>query len=88
VDIQLRRVVERLQAQGRKLEVSPAAREALAMEGYDPVFGARPLKRVIQHRLLDPLSMRLLEGTIPEGATVFVDGPASGAPSGDLEIRA
>jgi hypothetical protein len=37
---------------------------------------------------LDPLSMRLLEGTIPEGATVFVDGPASGAPSGDLEIRA
>jgi ATP-dependent Clp protease ATP-binding subunit ClpB len=87
VDIQLRRVVERLEAQGRKLEVTPAAREALAAEGYDPVFGARPLKRVIQHRLLDPLSMRLLEGTLPEGATVRVDGPAGGASGGELQIR-
>ena len=87
VEIQLERVMARVVEQGRKLVVSDAAKEALAAEGYDPVFGARPLKRVIQHRLLDPLSMRLLEGQIPEGATIQVDGPVEGRAGAGFVIR-
>ncbi len=87
VEIQLERVMARVVEQGRKLVVSDAAKEALAAEGYDPVFGARPLKRVIQHRLLDPLSMRLLEGQIPEGATIQVDGPVEGQAGAGFVIR-
>ena len=50
------------------LQVSPAARRRIAREGYDPVFGARPLKRAIQRELLDPLSLQLLEGKFAEAA--------------------
>jgi len=73
VDIQLARVIERLQKRGLTLELSPAARKLLAAEGFDPAYGARPLKRVIQKRVLDPLSLELLEGKFLEGDTVTAD---------------
>ena len=55
------------------LELTSAAREKLAEEGYDPIYGARPLKRVIQQRLQNELAMRLLQGEFREGDTVVVD---------------
>jgi ATP-dependent Clp protease ATP-binding subunit ClpB len=73
VDIQLRHLVERLAARRLTLELTDAARDLLASEGYDPAFGARPLKRLIQHELQDPLAMRLLAGEIHDGDTVTVD---------------
>ncbi|MEK7362752.1 MAG: hypothetical protein AAB016_02135, partial [candidate division NC10 bacterium] len=53
--------------------VTPAARALLGKEGYDPTFGARPLKRTIQRLVQDPLALRLLEGEFAEGDTVVVD---------------
>jgi ATP-dependent Clp protease ATP-binding subunit ClpB len=73
VDIQLARVLQRLADQRIHLTVSDAAKDLLAREGYDPVFGARPLKRVIQRQLLDALSLELLAGKFKEGDTVKVD---------------
>ena len=73
VRIQLERVRKRLEKQGLTLELSEAALDRLASEGYDPAYGARPLKRVIQNRLLDPLSLDLLEGKFKEGDVVKVD---------------
>ena len=72
VDIQISRL-EKLLAD-RKIEITldPKAREWLASAGYDPVYGARPLKRVIQRRLQDPLAQMLLEGKIGDGAHVKV----------------
>ena len=78
VDIQLRRVAALLNERGHILEVSEAAREYLAEAGYDPDFGARPLKRAIQRELQDPLSMRLLSGEFHEGDTIRVDRGAEG----------
>ncbi len=76
VDIQLVGLRERLAAQGLALELDGAARAQLAELGYDPVYGARPLKRVIQRELQDPLALLLLEGQVQEGDVVFVDvGP-------------
>jgi len=73
VGIQLRRVMKRLDAQGIDVDLTEAALAQLASEGYDPAYGARPLKRVIQTRLLDPMSLDLLEGKFKEGDTVRVD---------------
>jgi ATP-dependent Clp protease ATP-binding subunit ClpB len=73
VDIQLRRLRDRLAERRLTLEVSDAAREWLAHAGYDPVYGARPLKRVIQRAISDPLALALLEGRFVEGSTVEVD---------------
>ncbi|MCP5540817.1 MAG: ATP-dependent chaperone ClpB [Akkermansiaceae bacterium] len=73
VTIQVDRVRKRLARQGLTLNLSPAAMDLLAGEGYDPAYGARPLKRVIQKRLLDPLSLDLLEGKFLEGDTVTAD---------------
>jgi ATP-dependent Clp protease ATP-binding subunit ClpB len=67
VDIQLDRVKKRLAAQRLEIEFEPAAREMLAKEGFDPVFGARPLKRAIQREVLDTLSLDLLDGKFKEG---------------------
>jgi ATP-dependent Clp protease ATP-binding subunit ClpB len=67
VDIQLARVLRRLEQQHLQLTLSDAAKQLLAEEGYDPVYGARPLKRVVQRRLLDPLSLALLEGKFLPG---------------------
>ncbi len=73
VNIQLKRVHKRLAARGLKLELSDAAAELVAEHGYDPVYGARPLKRAVQRYILDPLSRAILEGKYPEGSTIHVD---------------
>jgi ATP-dependent Clp protease ATP-binding subunit ClpB len=73
VEIQLQRLVSRLAQQKLTLELSPAAKVFLAREGYDPVYGARPLKRVLQRELLNHLSLELLEGKFHEGDTIHVD---------------
>jgi ATP-dependent Clp protease ATP-binding subunit ClpB len=73
VDIQLARLARRLETQKLHLELSDKARAYLAKEGYDPAYGARPLKRVIQQKILDPLSMQILDGKITEGQTIKAD---------------
>jgi len=73
VDIQLRRVSRLLAEKGHHLEVTEAAREYLAEIGYDPDFGARPLKRTIQRELQDPLALKILSGEFHEGETIKVD---------------
>jgi len=72
VDIQLRRLDARLAAEHLSLQVEPSARRLLAREGYDPQFGARPLKRAIQEKLLDPLAVKLLAGEFKPGDNVRV----------------
>ncbi|MHB1853520.1 MAG: ATP-dependent chaperone ClpB [Acidimicrobiales bacterium] len=72
-DVQLDILRQRLADRRLILEVTPAAVARLAELGYDPVYGARPLKRVIQRQIGDPLALALLEGKFPEGATVTVD---------------
>jgi ATP-dependent Clp protease ATP-binding subunit ClpB len=73
VDIQLRLVRDRLAARRIVLDVTDAAKALIAREGYDPVFGARPLKRVIQREIGDRLAIEILEGKVGEGDTVTVD---------------
>jgi ATP-dependent Clp protease ATP-binding subunit ClpB len=73
VDIQLAGLRKRLEDRRIHLEVTDAARALLAREGYDPTFGARPLKRTIQRLVQDPLALRLLEREFVEGDTVVVD---------------
>jgi ATP-dependent Clp protease ATP-binding subunit ClpB len=79
VEIQLESLVRRLAQRRIALQVTPAAEKALASEGYDPAFGARPLKRVIQREIGDTLAMALLQGTYGEGDTVVVDVDDQGA---------
>jgi len=78
VDIQLRRVSTLLSERNLQLEVSEAAREYLTEIGYDPDFGARPLKRAIQRELQDPLAMKILSGEIHEGELIRVDRGVDG----------
>jgi ATP-dependent Clp protease ATP-binding subunit ClpB len=73
VGIQLKRLLKRLAGQKLQLELTPAAKLRLAREGYDPVYGARPLKRVIQREILDPLAMDLLSGRFREGSVIVAD---------------
>ena len=73
VDIQLERVRGRLAARGLKLELTDAAANLVAEHGYDPVYGARPLKRAIQRDILDPLSIAILEGKFPDGSTIHIN---------------
>ena len=78
VDIQLRRVSKLLADKGYYLEVSEAAQEYLAEAGYDPDFGARPLKRAIQRELQDPLALKILAGEFHEGDVIEVDRDKKG----------
>ena len=73
VDYQLRRVSKLLADKGYFLEVSRAAKQFLAEEGYDPTFGARPLKRTIQRELQDPLALKILAGEFREGDVIEVE---------------
>jgi ATP-dependent Clp protease ATP-binding subunit ClpB len=73
VDLQLARLGRLLAEKKLTLAVTPAAKRALVEEGYDPVFGARPLKRVIQRRLQNPLALAVLEGRYGEGDVISVD---------------
>jgi len=72
VDIQVGRLEKRLAQQNLTLEVDAGAKKLLAREGYDPQFGARPLKRAVQDQLLNPLSLRLLEGEFKPGDKIKV----------------
>jgi ATP-dependent Clp protease ATP-binding subunit ClpB len=78
VEIQLKRLVRRLENQKITLELSDAAKALVASHGYDPVYGARPLKRAIQKYILDPLSMDILEGKFREGQTIRIDAKEGG----------
>jgi ATP-dependent Clp protease ATP-binding subunit ClpB len=73
VTLQLRRVIERLAARGVTIEVTPDARTLLGDLGYDPVYGARPLKRVVSKQLVDRLATGLLDGSIRDGDSVRID---------------
>jgi len=74
VDLQLQRIERTIVERGLRLVVEPAVRQRLAAEGYDPAYGARPLKRVLARRILDPLALGLLEGRFASGDTVEVVG--------------
>jgi ATP-dependent Clp protease ATP-binding subunit ClpB len=82
VEIQLRRLTKRLEQQKITLDLSDSAKELIARKGYDPVYGARPLKRTIQKEILDPLSIDILEGKVRESQTIHVD-----AKNGALEFK-
>ena len=73
VDIQAAQLTKRLADRGIELTITEAAENYLALRGYDPVFGARPLKRTIQKRVLDPLALKVLDGTFRDGDHVLVD---------------
>jgi ATP-dependent Clp protease ATP-binding subunit ClpB len=83
VDLQLARVRALLAARGLSLQLDPDARDFLVQEGYDPVFGARPLKRAIQQHIQNPIALAVLEGEFGEGDTVYVRRSADG---GSLEF--
>ncbi len=78
VDIQIARLRKLLDERKITLDLSPEARDWLAAKGYDPAYGARPLKRVIQKSLQDPLARMLLAGTIKDGDTVAVTAEETG----------
>ena len=84
VEMQLVLLRERLTEQRITLELSEKALTRLGNEGYDPAYGARPLKRVIQKRIQDPLALRILEGEIPEGSSITVDLTGDGEFTFDL----
>ncbi|MGL5689460.1 MAG: type VI secretion system ATPase TssH, partial [Bacteroidales bacterium] len=73
VDIQLRSIQKMLDSNGIHMEFSPAAVKYIAKEGYDPQFGARPVKRVIQRLVLNELSKALIAGTINKTFTIKID---------------
>jgi len=76
VDIQLSGLLRRLADRKITVELTPAAKDLVVQEGYDPVYGARPLKRALQRMVLDPLALRVLDGEFGEGDSVVVDAQA------------
>jgi len=83
IDLQLKRLEQLLGDRKLSFELTPTAREVLATEGYDPAFGARPLKRAIQRLLQNPLALAVLEGRFSEGDHIIVDRD----PKGELTFR-
>jgi len=83
VDIQMSRLLKRLDARHITLDLDGGARQWLADEGYDPVFGARPLKRVIQRAIQDPLAEMLLSGDVEDGTTLTISTGSDGLLVGD-----
>jgi ATP-dependent Clp protease ATP-binding subunit ClpB len=82
IEVQLKNLSKMIADRGLTLEVSEGAKDALARSGYDPAFGARPLKRALQREIIDPLAIRLLEGKFHTGDTVFVNA----SPGGKVEL--
>jgi ATP-dependent Clp protease ATP-binding subunit ClpB len=82
IDIQLRGLVKRLEDRKIHVELTDKSKDLIIEEGYDPTYGARPLKRTIQRRVLDPLAMRVLQGEFREGDRVVIDASA-----GELSFR-
>ena len=88
VDLQVEQVARRLKSRRITLDVTDAAREFLAMDGYDPAYGARPLRRLIQREIGDKLARMLLSGEAADGATVTVDAdPSDSTPGLKLTAR-
>jgi ATP-dependent Clp protease ATP-binding subunit ClpB len=83
VDLQMADLIHRLAGQRLELQVGEAARDLLAREGYSPVYGARPLKRLIQQKLETPIARLIIGGEAREGGTIKVD-----ARKGELTIKA
>ncbi|HVI93479.1 MAG TPA: type VI secretion system ATPase TssH, partial [Anaeromyxobacter sp.] len=83
VEIQLARLRKLLAERQLTIELTPAAREAIADAGYDPVYGARPLKRAIQRMIQDPLATKLLKGEFKAGDHIVVDE----APDGNITFK-
>jgi ATP-dependent Clp protease ATP-binding subunit ClpB len=93
VDLQVAKLIMRVRERGVEVELSDEARTLLGNLGYDPTYGARPLKRVIQKQLVDKLALKLLEGEFQAGDRVFVDAADgelvfSKAPAGAQEPAA
>jgi ATP-dependent Clp protease ATP-binding subunit ClpB len=82
VELQLKRLRARLEERGLALELTDAAKEVVAEAGWDPQYGARPLKRALQRLVENPLALRLLQGEFGEGDTVRVD-----AENGELRFE-
>ncbi len=82
IDIQLRGLMKRLEDRKIHVELTDRAKDVLVAEGYDPTYGARPLKRTIQRRVLDPLALRVLQGEFGEG-----DGRAHRRAGGDPRVH-
>src|SRR5688500_1841391 len=82
IDIQLRGLMKRLEDRKIRVELTDRAKDLLSAEAYDPAYGARPLKRVLQRRVLDVLAMRVLQGEFGEGSVIRID-----APRGELEFN-
>jgi ATP-dependent Clp protease ATP-binding subunit ClpB len=85
IEIQLKRLGKLVSDRGLAIEISDHAKEVLAQKGYDPAFGARPLKRTLQKEIIDPLAINLLEGTFKPGDTVFVNATPDGKVDLSLE---
>ena len=73
VDLELAKVMRLLAERNLRIELTPAARERLVSEGYDPAYGARPLRRTVQRLVQDPLAMRILDGSVLPGDVIRVD---------------
>ena len=78
VDIQIGLLRKRLAEKNLGIRMTEAARDRISKEGFDPVYGARPLKRVIQHRIQDALALKLLEGAFEEGQQILIDAAVNG----------
>ena len=85
IGIQLKKLAKLIEERGLSLEISDAAKDIIAQQGYDPAFGARPLKRALQRMIIDPLAIRLLEGQFKPGDTVFVN--AAGEKQVELSLE-
>jgi ATP-dependent Clp protease ATP-binding subunit ClpB len=88
VELQLARLRDRLAERRITLELTDAAKEALAEAGWDPAYGARPLKRAIQRLVENPLALRLLEGEFADGDTIRVDAHGDELVFGQVEAAA
>ena len=88
VDLQIADIAQRLEEQGISLELTPAAREVLAARGYDPEYGARPLRRLLQREIESPLSKQLLQGEFGTGDLIIIDVEKSGDEEQDLSQSA
>jgi ATP-dependent Clp protease ATP-binding subunit ClpB len=78
VDVQVAGLMRRLEERKIHVTLTEAAKDQLVREGFDPLYGARPLKRTLQRRVLDPLALRVLEGDFGEGDAITVDAGADG----------
>lgn len=76
VDLELKKVAKRLDGKNIKIKISEKAKEFLAEQGFDPNLGARPLKRVIQRKVLDPLALKIVTGLVKQGEEIIIDAEA------------